>query len=303
MLTQVRILHSAPFLKDKYINTRYFLKNVNKNNLEQDLYISIPFYLTMIVTTAKAETGEHDIFEMLFEKDELTWQDIIYDLIRTEKMDPWDVDVSLLAEKFIKLLKDMKKMDFRLSGKIILAATFFLKIKSDKLLKEDIAFLNNLIEPEEENLLDLLEDPMSAELEQQNKEKPILKYRTPQPRKRKVSVYDLVDALEKALEYDQKRYIKKITAKGKKITIPKKDKDMTIIINDLYKKIEKTLSTVKKVKFSQLLKTEDREEKIYTFVPLLYLDTQRRIDIAQETHFEDITIHLSKLKKSLAVAE
>ena len=141
------------------------------------------------------------------------------------------------------------------------------------------------------------------ELEQQSKEKPILKYRTPQPRKRKVSVYDLVDALEKALEYDQKRYIKKITAKGKKITIPKKDKDMTVIINDLYKKIEKTLSTVKKVKFSQLLKTEEREEKIYTFVPLLYLDTQRRIDIAQETHFEDITIHLSKLKKSLAVAE
>lgn len=257
----------------------------------------------MIESSTKPEQREHDIFEMLFEKDELTWQDIIYDLIRTEKMDPWDVDISMLAEKFIKLLKEMKKMDFRLSGKIILAATFFLKIKSDKLLKEDLVFLNNLIEPEEENLLDLLEDPMSAELENQNKEKPILKFRTPQPRKRKVSVYDLVDALEKAFEHDQKRYIRKITAKGKKIKIPKKEKDMTVIISDLYKKIEKTLNTVKHVKFSQLLKSEEKEEKIYTFIPLLYLDTQRKINIQQETHFEDITIYLAKLKKSLAVAE
>lgn len=245
--------------------------------------------------------NEHDIFEMLFDKDEITWQDIIYDLIKTEKMNPWDVDVSILAEKFIALLKEMKKMDFRLSGKIILAAAFFLKIKSDKLLKEDLVFLDNLITPQEDDIMDFLEDVNDFEL--QNKEKPVLKYRTPQPRKRKVSVYDLVEALEKALEGDQKRHIRKLSDTAKKVKVPKKDKDMTLIISDLYKKIEKTLKTVKQVQFSQLLKSEDKEEKIYTFIPLLYLDTQRRIDIDQEAHFGDITICLSKLKKGLVSAE
>ncbi len=256
----------------------------------------------MVVVTAK-QGREEDIFEMLFDKDEITWQDLIYDLIRTEKMDPWDIDVSVLAEKFVKTLKEMKKMDFRLSGKIILAAAFFLKIKSDKLIKEDLVFLNNMMNPQEDELLDLLEDPSSLDIGEQNKEKPLLKYRTPQPRKRKVSVYDLVDALEKALEGDQKRMMRKLSAKGKKIKVPKRDKDMTLIINDLYKKIEKTLETVKHVKFSQLLKSEEKEEKIYTFVPLIYLDTQRRIDIEQKMHFDEITIGLTKLKKGLIPAE
>lgn len=254
----------------------------------------------MIEAPTQQEHGENDIFEMLFEKDEITWQDIIYDLIKTEKMDPWNVDVSHLAEKFIKLLKEMKKMDFRLSGKIILAASFFLKIKSDKLLKEDIAFLNNMLDPQEEDIMDFLDEDVNAQEDNTKKEKPILKFKTPQPRKRKVSVYDLVEALEKALEGDQKRHIKKLSDVAKKVKVPKKNKDITLIINDLYKKIEKTLTKVTEVKFSQLLTTEDKDEKIYTFIPLLYLDTQRRIDIEQEEHFEDITICLSKLKKNVA---
>jgi chromatin segregation and condensation protein Rec8/ScpA/Scc1 (kleisin family) len=79
--------------------------------------------------------------------------------------------------------------------------------------------------------------------------------------------------------------------------VPKKNKDMTVVINDLYTKIQKTLETVKQVKFSQLLKSDAKEEKIYTFIPLLYLDTQRRIDLEQDVTFEDITICLTKLKK------
>jgi segregation and condensation protein A len=176
----------------------------------------------MIESPLKPVSREHEIFEMLFEKDEITWQDIIYDLIKTEKMDPWDVDVSVLAEKFVSLLKEMKKMDFRLSGKIILAAAFFLKIKSDKLLKEDIVFLNNMINPQEDDFLDLL-DYSSNNVYASNKEKPVLKYRTPQPRKRKVSVYDLVEALEKALEGDQKRYIRKLSEGAKKLACAKKE--------------------------------------------------------------------------------
>lgn len=254
----------------------------------------------MIEAPSKQTHKENDIFEMLFDKDEITWQDIIYDLIKTEKMDPWDVDVSHLAEKFINLLKEMKKMDFRLSGKIILAATFFLKIKSDKLLKEDLVFLTNMINPQEEDVMDFLDEDIDYDLENRRKEKPILKYRTPQPRKRKVSVYDLVEALEKALEGDQKRYIKKLSDVAKNVKIPKKNKDITLIINDLYKKIEKTLTKVTHIKFSQLLTTDDKEEKIYTFIPLLYLDTQRKIDIEQEEHFEDITICLTKLNKTIA---
>ena len=255
-----------------------------------------------VATTAdvlEREKDSNDIFTLLFDKDELTWQDIIYDLIRTEKMDPWDVDVSLLAEKFINLLKAMQKMDFRLSGKIILAAAFFLKIKSDKLLKEDIGMLDSLINGSnsENELLDML-DNMPDGIEVPVKfEKPVLVVRTPQPRKRKVSVYDLVNALEKALEVERKKTIQRFIRVPEKMKVPKKEKDMTLVINDLYKKIQMTLDKVKVVKFSQLLPTDSKSDKITTFIPLLYLDTQRKIDLEQENSFGEIFIHLSKLKK------
>ena len=192
-----------------------------------------------MVLEAKVK-AQQEIFNLLFEKDEITWQDLIYDLIKTEQMNPWDIDIATIAEKFIDTLRKMKQMDFRLSGKIILAAAFFLKIKSDKLLTEDMELLNNLINPDNtENIMDLLEEiPDQIQIPG---EKPILKYRTPQPRKRKVSVYDLVDALEKALEQDTKRFYRKKLSEAKKVSIPKKERDMTLIINDVYKKIKKTL--------------------------------------------------------------
>lgn len=251
-----------------------------------------------VLTRGQGEKPQDAVFSLLFEKDEITWQDIIYDLIKTEKMDPWDVDVSMLAEKFIDLLKEMKKMDFRLSGKIILAAAFFLKIKSDKLLKEDMAALNDLINPEhQEDLLGML-DGMPDEM-QIPMEKPVLAFRTPQPRKRKVSVYDLINALEKAFESDNKRTFKKVMGKNyAPIRLPKKDqKDVTVIINDVYKKIEKKMNKMKILTFSELVDSDSKEDKLYTFVPLIYLDSQRKIDLEQPQHFGEINIHLVKEAK------
>ncbi|MGV8168749.1 MAG: segregation/condensation protein A [Candidatus Nanoarchaeia archaeon] len=254
---------------------------------------------TSLALQREQEKTNDKIFSLLFEKDEITWQDIIYDLIKTEQMDPWDVDVSLLAEKFIDLLKEMKKMDFRLSGKIILAAAFFLKIKSDKLLKEDIAALNNLINPAEnqDELLGML-DGMSDEIALPM-EKPVLTYRTPQPRKRKVSVYDLINALEKAFEMDNKRTFKKvISSKYAPIRLPKKDRDVTLVINDVYKKIEMKIKGLKVITFSDLTDSDSKEDKLYVFVPLIYLDTQRKIDLEQPEHFGEINIYLTKKTKA-----
>lgn len=244
--------------------------------------------------------NEQVIIDILVDQDELTWQSIILELIKSEQMDPWNIDVSIIAEKFIKLLSKMTQMDFRISGKIILAAAFFLKLKSDKLLKEDIAALDNLIKSpvDAENLLDMLDDlPDKIRV----KEKQQLKYRTPQPRKRKVSVYDLMHALEKALASEQRRNFRnKSTPKMK---IPAKSKDMTIVMNDLFKQISKTLKKVKVVWFHELIQANSREDKIATFLPLLHLDTQRKVNIDQKVHFGEISITLTGIVKDYTKAK
>ena len=151
--------------------------------------------------SAEPVSSHERVMDIVLRQDDLVWKDLIYDLVRQEHMNPWDIDVSLLAEKFLEMLSKLKEMDFRVSGKMVLASSLLLKIKSDRLLLDDIANLDNLINGPAEEFLE--EDPFEfeqAELQQFFAQEHRLVPRTPQPRERKVSVDDLVNALEQALE-------------------------------------------------------------------------------------------------------
>jgi chromatin segregation and condensation protein Rec8/ScpA/Scc1 (kleisin family) len=52
------------------------------------------------------------------------------------------------------------------------------------------------------------------------------------------------------------------------------------------------------VTFSELIESDSREDKLYIFVPLVYLDTQRKIDLEQPEHFGEINIYLVDQKKT-----
>ncbi len=251
--------------------------------------------MEQILTNAK-EPHER-IFEILFDKDEITWQSIMNELVKSEEMDPWDINISSLTKKYIETIKKLKELDFRVSGKVLLAAAILLKIKSNKLVGEDIEYLDRLIsEQDEEELLSFEE-----ELEPR-KEEDIPKNlipRTPQPRKRKVSIYDLMGALEKALEVKRRRVLKSIPPMN--IEIPEKKRDISSIIKEIYGKIKGFFWEHRKdrLTFSKLVPSNSKEDKIFTFVPLLHLTNQRKIDLFQQKHFGEIDIVLKKTKEEV----
>lgn len=239
------------------------------------------------------ESTSEKIFSLLFSEDELTWQNIIYDMIDSSEIDPWDVDIGLLAKKFIGRVRMLKEMDFRISGKVILAAAILLKIKSNKLIDEDIAALDSIINSQDQPG-DLLEELGDVEADLGSVGKIRIFPRTPQPRKRKVSVYDLVRALEQALEVESRRKRWIVTAPI--VEAPKKQRDITLVISDVYNKILvhfKDQST-QALTFSRLLPTDSKEDKVLTFIPLLHLETQRKVDMDQKEHFGEIFISLCK---------
>jgi segregation and condensation protein A len=203
-------------------------------------------------------------------------------------MDPWDIDISELSQKYIGVLKKLKEMDCRISGKVLLAAAILLKIKSNRLVGEDIAEFDRMCkEPEgldEEEFYDELKNEFGPEFVDKFKILP----RTPQPRKRKVSIYDLVGALQQALQTKRKKVLANIPAPA--VKIPEKKYDIENLIEDIYTKVIEYLEKNSKLTFSQLLPSEEREDKVYTFIPLLYLENQRRIEMSQETHFGEIGI-------------
>lgn len=235
---------------------------------------------------------QEKIFSILFDQDEITWQSIIYELVRTEQMNPWDIDVSLLSQRYIGMLKKLKELDFRISGKVLLAAAILLRIKSDRLLGHDIdAFDRMFSSDEEEGFYEELESEMKAgavNLEDQR-----LIPKTPQPRKRKVSVYDLVDALQKALKVRRRRILQTIPTK--KIEVPQKKMDISEVIKRIYSQIVDFFRFNKtKLTFTQLVPSEKKEDKVLTFIPLLHLTTQRKINLFQKEHFGEIEVRLNK---------
>ena len=74
----------------------------------------------------------------------------------------------------------------------------------------------------------------------------------------------------------------------------KKSIDISQVIKQVYFKIKNFLSKSpnKKVRFSQLVPSENKEDKIHTFIPLLHLATQRKIDLEQHEHFGEIDVLL-----------
>jgi len=245
----------------------------------------------------------HDkIIDILFDQQDVTWQNMIFEAVKKEEMDPWDVDISALAKRFLDMVKQLKEMDFKVSGKIILAAAILLRLKSNKLLTDDLGELDRLIAMSEQS-----EEEFYDELEQQylekgriitDEEKFKIVPRTPQPRKRKVSVFDLVEALQQALEVKKRRVIRHEEWEQSTLTIPVKKRDITDMIGNVYENIMKYFMEKKspKMQFSQLIPSDAKEDKVYTFIPLLHLTNQQRVSLEQEYHLADIDIYMPQDK-------
>ena len=59
--------------------------------------------------------GQEQLHSLLF-GEQLSWQAIIYDLINTEQLDVWDIDLSLLAQKFLQRIRALEEANFFVSS-------------------------------------------------------------------------------------------------------------------------------------------------------------------------------------------
>ncbi|MBW2964835.1 segregation/condensation protein A [Candidatus Woesearchaeota archaeon] len=240
-----------------------------------------------------------NIYDILMKQDEITWQSLIKELIKSEQMDPWDINISQLTKMFIKTIKKLKELNLNISGKVLLCAALLLRIKSSKLIGDDLLEFDRLLASgENPDELYQGEEYVEGQLNQLGmtlgKEHMHLIPKTPQPRKRKVSVYDLIDALAVALNVKRRRILNQIqvrTAMG----LPEKKMDLSELMDDLYKIVSEQLASGQAtVAFSNLVPGESKHDKIYTFVPLLHLTNARKVDLAQNEHFGEIWVSLAK---------
>ncbi len=233
---------------------------------------------------------QEQIYDMLLKESEVTWQDILHKLIKEEQMDPWDVDLTKLTQKYIETVKKMKEMDYFISGKVLLASAILLKMKSNRLVQEDISNFDSFLFHQEQEAFEELGEYLPYH--EHKVDIPKLGVRTPQARKRKVSIADLIGALEKALRVDTRRKLRlQKFLTFYKPEIPEKKIDIHLLIDEVYKKLVQLFQQRKMVPFSELDSGSGKQETILTLLPLLYLHNGKKIHLEQEEAFSDIQIH------------
>jgi len=234
---------------------------------------------------------QEQIHDLLFSR-EIGWQEIIYDLINTEELDPWNVNIVVLTDGYLDKIKELEEADFFVSSKVLLAASLLLRIKSEILLNKYIKSIDEILFGKKEEKSHKLE---RIELDE---EIPELIPRSPIPRFKKVTLKELITALDKAIHTENRRIKKEIINRNalreSGISLPKRKFSIKSKIKDLYTKLVLYFDDNKqhkKITFTEFI-GEDREERIISFGPLLHLDNQKKVWLHQPKHFEEIDIWL-----------
>ncbi|MEM5778211.1 MAG: segregation/condensation protein A [Candidatus Aenigmatarchaeota archaeon] len=211
---------------------------------------------------------------------EPSWEDVIIKIVAEEQMDPWSVDIIRLANVFLNYLQKMEQLDLRIPARFILIAAILLRMKSDVLAEKEEKIYIPESEREADETLRILASlpPLQPPL----KRIPL----------RNVSLEELISALRKAYEIQERRIERKLKIKrAVEVAIPPLEaEDITERINKLLLQINEALAEVESIEFSRLVKRWSRKEIVEALMPLLHLSQDGKINLTQEELFKEIFV-------------
>jgi segregation and condensation protein A len=231
---------------------------------------------------------EKEILDMI--PKENSWEQIMYEVVALEELDPWNLDIGKLARGFAEYIAGLEELDFRIPAKWVIIVALLLRMKSDqiKILKMDetpaaedefagIEDFDDL--PGETEVMSGEAGPELGPLEAVTKRKPV----------RKITINELVDSLRRVLKSQKRREMKIRTRKGK---INISGEDIGKRINDLYARINAMLGRMdrKEIGFSELVGDWKRDNVVGSFLPLMHLDNEKKVTCRQNKMFEEIFI-------------
>jgi len=208
-------------------------------------------------------------------EEEITPIDILLQLVTMGKVDPWNIDIVDLTEKYIERLREMKELDLRLSARAILAASILLRMKTEALLYAD--------EKEEK---EKEEDRIRVEVEP---------YVPPLRRvERYYTLDDLIEALMDALEDVERRKPKakrKVEIEEEIFVVDDFRVDIEKHVNRLYAIVKRLYEETKeKINFWELVFDPSPKIVARTFLYLLFLANMGKVELIQEEPFGDIYV-------------
>lgn len=230
--------------------------------------------------------------------------EILVGMAKSGKIDPWNVDIVDVTDKYLAHLFQMKAQNLRLTGRTLLFAAILLRLKSNVLEGIDI----NQIEGIEEDSFDefeLEDDGWNEEEISTNNVislDEVLQRRTSVRlnRSRMVNLKDLIKQLQFYEELDRKQSLKNAHERAKRrvrsyarltpddIVNLAHDEYIEKSVEVLHENLKKIFETEEKVELATL--TLLGLDKISAYIALLFLtaDPEAQIDLYQEEFYGEL---------------
>ncbi len=208
---------------------------------------------------------------------EPTWKELLIELVDRNKLDPWNIDIIEIVDSYMEAIRNIKSIDLKVPANVVLAASVLLRLKSSLLV---------IGAPEPEP-----EEPAYAGIESIVVEP--LSFRSRLPPKRRVSLDELISALDEAMRIKEQRTAVLAFRRPPlsfEIISPNIEANATFI----YDFIKKNSDSEKVALFSDLVKGGDFDSiMLELFIPMLYLASGGRIRLRQDRFFGEIFITLN----------
>ncbi|PTD93762.1 segregation/condensation protein A [archaeon SCG-AAA382B04] len=215
--------------------------------------------------------------------------EILLNLVEENEIDPWDLDIVDVADKFLDKVEILEKKDLAITAKTLYCASILLRKKSDCLIEDE--------EKEKEPPSQDKWEP--AVFNPTKQEPPKLEMPARRKSKRSATIIELMDELKNALEQEKsKKRKRKLKSKKEekdeeKVKNLAHDEEIEKKVEETYQKIKKGFRKKKEIKFSELIEIKTRSNIIDKFLSILFLANREKVLLIQEEMYGEIKIRPS----------
>ncbi len=246
--------------------------------------------------------------------DELDGIEVLVQMAKQGKIDPWNIDIADIADKYMLHISESKSNNLRLSGRALFFLAVLLKLKSNILVGIDPMQFEPAapVDPEYDDSDD---SRFSDDMYYQNLPdnvipiEDIIQRRTSVKlnRNRIVTLKDLIRQLEFYEELDKKQALKNSLERAKRRVQSYKNMSNEDIINLAQEEYIETSVKVLRENLTKIFEKEEKVElntltllgldKITAYIALLFLSVKSEFDIEQKEFYSDLYVVKGQMSK------
>jgi segregation and condensation protein A len=258
--------------KFKENNSSETIENAN-DSFDSD---STDLVMETVEDVVERDYSKMDLVDLI---DQPAWKTILLDLVESEKMNPWDIDVILLSEKYLKKISELEGNNLRVPANAILACAILVKTKS-KYLKlsslEDEDEKAELTQEQKDMMLAQIPDLMSGRMSREGR----------------ITLDELVMSIEDIIQRtnpkkNSSRVIPRIEINFDAASIEEK-------LDDVFELIKQKVDSQGIVLFRDLVDSNEVDAVVDVFLPVLFLMNSGKLIAYQNEFFGEIFVQLIK---------